>query len=293
MLGNYDYLENLDYLQLYYPLFSEGYALAFAEYTQTFVLQYYGAFHGGSTTAGATATTCNIVPGSAGDVDAGVSACQLTFTQTLKSVFPLIDASAGTPNRLSKADSGNLFERSVFECFSCCMVSQLWLTLSSAGVATRLRASVFHPTRTGGTAIPSLTTTPLLRFKHRSPLGTATTDAQATNTAETLTFKHIFGRATILTGAEAESAAYHDLTPLTNTGASINTASVVGNFSYTNGKYTITDANNLKQKTKKCSAGPPPGNAPCGQAYTGWSVKVVSMSASITSLKVIWKHVRA
>jgi hypothetical protein len=117
MLGNYDYLEHLDYLQLYYPLFSEGYALAFAEYTQTFVLQYYGAFHGGSATSGATLTTCNIVPGSAADVDAGVSACQLTFTQTLKSVFPLVDTASGSnPTRLSNADSGNLSESNVFEC---------------------------------------------------------------------------------------------------------------------------------------------------------------------------------
>jgi hypothetical protein len=99
-----------------------------------------------------------------------------------------------------------------------------------------------------------------------------------------------------LSGDTLESAAYHDLTPLTNTGASINTASVAGNFSYTNGKYTITDPENLKQKTRKCSSsstGNPPVNVACGQAYTGWSVKVVSMSASITSLKVIWKHVRA
>jgi hypothetical protein len=134
-----------------------------------------------------------------------------------------------------------------------------------------------------------------LRIKHRSLAGTATNDLQATNTAETLTFKHIFGRGTMLSavGDTLESAAYHDLTPLTNTGASINTASVAGNFSYTNGKYTITDPQNLKQKTRKCQNTPPPGIVPCGQAYTGWSVKVVSMSASITSLNVIWKHVRA
>jgi hypothetical protein len=138
--------------------------------------------------------------------------------------------------------------------------------------------------------IPFLKTTPLLRIKHRSRAGASDV---ATNIPETLTFKHIFGRGTLLTGVEAEPALYHDLTPLNNTGASINTASVAGNFSYTNGVYTITDTNNLKQKTKKCSSGTGPSPSACGQAYTGWSVKVVSMSASITSLKVIWKHVRA
>ena len=33
-----------DHLQLYHPLFSDGHALAFAEYTQKFVLQYFGDF---------------------------------------------------------------------------------------------------------------------------------------------------------------------------------------------------------------------------------------------------------
>jgi hypothetical protein len=177
MLGNYDYLENLDYLQLYYPLFSEGYALAFAEYvhhfpavcfcntltryTQTFVLQYYGTFHGGTGTSGAQSTACNIVPGSAADIS--VSACQLTFTQTLKSVFPLVDTSVGSnPNRLSKVDSGNLSGSNVFEYLVVAWphITALADTLPPAGVATQLRASVFHPTRTGGTAAtPSNNTT--------------------------------------------------------------------------------------------------------------------------------------
>jgi hypothetical protein len=126
---------------------------------------------------------------------------------------------------------------------------------------------------------------------------------QPTNNAETLTFKHIFGRNTLLTSPgdvpeHLSAGQYHDLTASSNAGTSVNTASVYGNTSYTNGKYTITDTRNLKQKTKKCSAtttgqGQQAQTIQCNQAYTGWSVKVVSMSASITSLKVIWKHVRA
>jgi hypothetical protein len=104
-LGDYDYLEHLDYLQMYYPLFSDGYALAFAEYTQKFVLQYYGEFHGGSGTAGATANTCRIVTGSSSDVE--IPACQLTFEQTLNSVFPFMDAATPqSTGRTSKLDTG-------------------------------------------------------------------------------------------------------------------------------------------------------------------------------------------
>ena len=107
-LGDYDYAEHLDYLQMYYPLFSEGYALAFAEYTQKFVLQYYGQFHGGSGTTNATATTCNIGIGGAQDVEK--TECQLTFEQTLSSVFPLMDAAQppgpSSTTRMSNLDTG-------------------------------------------------------------------------------------------------------------------------------------------------------------------------------------------
>ena len=108
---------------------------------------------------------------------------------------------------------------------------------------------------------------------------------------EALTFRHIFGRGTLLSG---ETGEFEDLTPLSNTGTSVTTTSVSANAAYTNGKYTITDPNGLKQKVKKFNAATSP-NPPNNVAtqYTNWGVKVVSMSASITSLKVIWKHVRA
>ena len=104
-LDDHEYLKNLDYLELYHPLFSDGHALAFAEYTQKFVLQYYGVFHGGSGTIGADVDSCNIYTGSAQDVE--IPACQLTFEQTLNSVFPLTDVT--TPSsigRTSKIDTG-------------------------------------------------------------------------------------------------------------------------------------------------------------------------------------------
>ncbi len=98
-------LKNLDYLQVHHPQFSDGYALAFAEYTQAFVLQYYGRFHGGSGTLGADADTCEITPGSASDVE--TPACQLTFEQTLSSVFPLIESGTSTHvGRKSEVDKG-------------------------------------------------------------------------------------------------------------------------------------------------------------------------------------------
>ena len=98
-------LKNLDYLQVHHPQFSDGYALAFAEYTQVFVLQYYGRFHGGSGTLGADADTCEITPGSASDVE--TPACQLTFEQTLSSVFPLIDSGTSShAGRKSEVDKG-------------------------------------------------------------------------------------------------------------------------------------------------------------------------------------------
>jgi hypothetical protein len=254
-LADFDYLESLDYLQLYYPLFSAGYALAYAEYTQKFVLQYYGKFHFGSGTSGATESTCDIKLGTANDVS--IPACQLTFEETLKSVFPWIDGSTGAA-RLSKVDDG---------------------------VATVIRSSIFHPTRTGGSQVGA---------------------QPPTNIAETLTFKHIFGRGTLLsstdfavTGNETATK-FHDLTPLSrDTGTSPTTSSVMSLNAYTNGKYTITDSNNLKQKSKKCEAqtvqcgnGQPACNQ-CYSEYLDWKVKVVSMEAKITSLKVIWKHVRA
>jgi hypothetical protein len=95
-------LKNLDYLHVHHPQFSDGYALAFAEYTQTFVLQYYGMFHGGSGTLGADQDTCEIVPFSASDVE--TPACQLTFEQTLSSVFPLTDSAR--VGRKSEIDEG-------------------------------------------------------------------------------------------------------------------------------------------------------------------------------------------
>jgi hypothetical protein len=126
-------------------------------------------------------------------------------------------------------------------------------------VATKLRSSVFHPTRTG------------ISFRDDSAH------------AVPLTFKSIFGRHTLLTG---ETGEFQDLIPLNNTGDSINQASVNWNSSYTNGKYTITDPHNLKQRIKRYDRFDRLGNH-----LDPWTVKVVSMSASITSLKVIWKHV--
>ena len=137
------------------------------------------------------------------------------------------------------------------------------------GAATQFRASVFHPTRTGGSSITA-----------------------ATDVPEALTFQHIFGRGTLLTG---ETGEWEDLTPLSNSGASVTTTSVLANAAYTNGNYIITDPNGLKQKVKKFTSttGGPPGQQVVTKTQNNWGVKVVSMSASITSLKVIWKHVRS
>ena len=129
-----------------------------------------------------------------------------------------------------------------------------------------MRASIFHPTRTAGSQTSS------------------------SSKAHTLTFKHIFGRGTLLdVGPNGEQEKYHDLTPLVNDGSVINTSLAGKDEAYTNGKYTITDPNNLKQKVLKdvcmddsCTSAP---------LAEYWSVKVVSMEAKITSLKVIWKHV--
>ena len=242
-LGDYDYAEHLDYLQMYYPLFSEGYALAFAEYTQKFVLQYYGQFHGGSGTTNATATTCNIVTGSAQDVEK--TECQLTFEQTLSSVFPLMDAAQppgpSSTTRTSNLDTGAAratLSGAVPPCQALC--NRCARAHSRAGTASKIRASLFHPTRTGGTS----------------------TTGQGTAQAETLTFRHIFGRTSMLAAPdtlESGQVTYADMTPVSNAGTVINTAAVVANASYTNGKYTITDPNNLKQKSRKQTVSPGPG----------------------------------
>ena len=239
MLGAWDYLEGFDNLQLFYPLYTSGYALAYAEYTQTFVLQYSGLFDNGSTACSSETTA--------------IPACQLTFTETLKSVFPLTDTQRTMFNPSSTPDPQN------------------------PDLPTKFRASVFHPTRTAG-------------------------GAQKSAIYETLTFQHIFGRGSLLTG---ETGQYEDLTPLSNTGASINTTSVFYSSSYTNGNYAITDPHDLKQTVRKRTAtttwsmvtplGPNQNSTNTSKTeysqYVDWGVKVVSMSASITSLKVIWKHV--
>jgi len=91
--------KSLDYLQLYHPLFSDGHAFAFAEYTQKFVLQYFGDF-----IASEPNQDCAIT-----SRDVENPACQLTFEQTLNSVFPLTDSA--TPSdigRTSNIDTGAL-----------------------------------------------------------------------------------------------------------------------------------------------------------------------------------------
>ena len=104
-LDTNDYLQGLDNIQIFYPSYSSGYALAYAEYTQTFVLQYYGYLLDGN-------TSCFYSGLSGGGVNAGpanlVEACQLTFTETLKSVFPLNDEA-----RNLNGDTGNLRKESV------------------------------------------------------------------------------------------------------------------------------------------------------------------------------------
>jgi hypothetical protein len=101
-LGTNDYLQGLDNIQIFYPSYSSGYALAYAEYTQTFVLQYYGDM------LDQTDYKCTQIGLSRGSPFSGgaanlVEACQLTFTETLKSVFPLTDEA-----RNLSIDKGNL-----------------------------------------------------------------------------------------------------------------------------------------------------------------------------------------
>jgi hypothetical protein len=107
-----------------------------------------------------------------------------------------------------------------------------------------------------------------------------------------MTFLDIFGRGTLLSQPDTaeENDHFHDLTPLSNDGSVINTAAVTASSAYTNGKYTITDPNNLKQKVMKQTYDQ---TSHSYSRYKDWVVKVVSMEAKITSLKVIWKHVRA
>ncbi len=82
--------------------------------------------------------------------------------------------------------------------------------------------------------------------------------------------------------------------PLSNKGDVVNQTKVKWGQSYTNGKYTIHDPHDLKQRSRKrsCQSGTcPPSGTTAFSFYKDWSVKMVSMSANITSLKVIWKHV--
>ena len=107
-LGVNDYLQGLDNIQLFYPSYSNGYALAYAEYTQTFVLQYFGDLLGASSTEQYACTgTTSITSGPSPN-----TACQLTFTQTLKSVFPLTDAHSMA--NLNK-DTGNMCNKSALQ----------------------------------------------------------------------------------------------------------------------------------------------------------------------------------
>ena len=98
--------KSLDYLQLYHPLFSDGQAIAFAEYTQKFVLQYFGRFLSSEPTQPCDPYDISRPPGS---VIVEIPECQLTFEQTLNSVFPLTDST--TPSdigRTSNIDTGAL-----------------------------------------------------------------------------------------------------------------------------------------------------------------------------------------
>jgi hypothetical protein len=91
-LGTNDYLQGLDNIQVFYPSYTSGYALAYAEYTQTFVLQYTGELLPDEN--GNVQNNC-ASSGASGGTQYGafneVPACQLTFTETLKSVFPFTD----------------------------------------------------------------------------------------------------------------------------------------------------------------------------------------------------------
>ncbi len=110
-LGTNDYLQGLDNIQIFYPSYSSGYALAYAEYTQTFVLQYHGDLlpRDGSISYdchydGLSGGGPSFTSGGAANL---VEACQLTFTETLKSVFPLTDEA-----RDLNIDKGNLRKES-------------------------------------------------------------------------------------------------------------------------------------------------------------------------------------
>jgi hypothetical protein len=107
-LGVNDYLQGLDNIQIFYPSYSSGYALAYAEYTQEFVLQYSGPFHNYSGDQGLQGA-CEGSVSITGGGPPPVTACQLTFTETLKSVFPLTDAH--NMANLNK-DTGNMCNKS-------------------------------------------------------------------------------------------------------------------------------------------------------------------------------------
>jgi len=103
-LGTNDYLQGLDNIQIFYPSYSSGYALAYAEYTQTFVLQYTGDLpQQADGTYNHDCSYHGLSGGNAGGAANLVEACQLTFTETLKSVFPLTDEA-----RNLNLDKGNL-----------------------------------------------------------------------------------------------------------------------------------------------------------------------------------------
>ena len=102
-LGVNDYLQGLDNIQLFYPSYSSGYALAYAEYTQEFVLQYWGTLLGDSSEENICAGID--ITGNPGPK----SECQLTFTETLKSVFPLTDAHNMAD---LNTDTGNMCKKS-------------------------------------------------------------------------------------------------------------------------------------------------------------------------------------
>ena len=107
-LGTNDYLQGLDNVQIFLPSYSSGYALAYAEYTQTFVLQYTGEL---SPDANGNIQNSCTTYGESGGSSYGaaneVPACQLTFTETLKSVFPFTDEA-----RNLNIDKGNLRKES-------------------------------------------------------------------------------------------------------------------------------------------------------------------------------------
>jgi hypothetical protein len=101
-------LKSLDSLQLHSPIFSDGYALAYAEYTQKFVLQVYGEFHTGIQGFRGECTEAGNFGTSGSNDEPEKPNCQLTFEQKLNSVFPLTDSSSSVIGRTSDIDKGAL-----------------------------------------------------------------------------------------------------------------------------------------------------------------------------------------